>query len=102
MLFRSTDGTRNQARGVSVAVYGNYMVSERCYVQGMLGVGALDFDMNRYVSAAKAREKLGWRPRLGLSEALDWTVDWYRQQPDINDVEALCLRQICEYERKAA
>ena len=54
------------------------------------------------LSAAKAREKLGWRPRLGLSEALDWTVDWYRQQPDINDVEALCLRQICEYERKAA
>jgi len=49
-----TDGTRNQARGVSVAVYGNYMVSQRGYVQGMLGVGALDFDMNRYVSAANA------------------------------------------------
>jgi len=49
-----TDGSRNQARGVSVAVYGNYMVSQRGYVQGMLGVGALDFDMNRYVSAANA------------------------------------------------
>lgn len=49
-----TDGTRNQARGYSVAVYGNYMTGERGYVQGMLGVGALDFDMNRYVSAANA------------------------------------------------
>ena len=49
-----TDGTRNQARGYSLAVYGNYMTGERGYVQGMLGVGALDFDMNRYVSAANA------------------------------------------------
>ncbi len=49
-----TDGTRNQARGYSLAVYGNYMTGERGYVQGMLGVGMLDFDMNRYVSAANA------------------------------------------------
>lgn len=31
------------------------------------------------LDAAKAREKLGWHPRLPVHEALEWTVRWYRQ-----------------------
>ena len=27
---------------------------------------------------ARARSALGWRPRLSLDTALDWTVEWYR------------------------
>lgn len=30
------------------------------------------------LSSAKARERLGWRPRFGLEEALDATIAWYR------------------------
>lgn len=30
------------------------------------------------LDAAKARRKLGWRPRLPVDETLRWTVDWYK------------------------
>lgn len=30
------------------------------------------------LSCDKARTQLGWRPALVLDEALDWTVEWYR------------------------
>jgi CDP-glucose 4,6-dehydratase len=30
------------------------------------------------LDSAKARSRLGWRPRLGIDEALSWTVAWYR------------------------
>lgn len=32
----------------------------------------------QYLSAAKARERLGWTPRYSLEQALAQTVDWYR------------------------
>jgi CDP-glucose 4,6-dehydratase len=32
----------------------------------------------QYLSAAKAREKLGWRPMFQLDEGLQLTIDWYR------------------------
>jgi CDP-glucose 4,6-dehydratase len=33
---------------------------------------------SQYLSAAKARQMLGWQARYGLSEALDETITWYR------------------------
>jgi CDP-glucose 4,6-dehydratase len=30
------------------------------------------------LDASRARERLGWRPRLALGEALDWVVEWHR------------------------
>ena len=33
----------------------------------------------QYLSAALAREKLGWAPRFGLDEGLQKTIAWYRQ-----------------------
>jgi len=30
------------------------------------------------LDCSKARNLLGWRPRLGLDEALAWTAEWYR------------------------
>jgi CDP-glucose 4,6-dehydratase len=33
---------------------------------------------HQYLSAAKARRMLGWRPRYILDEALAETIDWYR------------------------
>ncbi|MFM6990871.1 MAG: autotransporter domain-containing protein, partial [Rhodoferax sp.] len=49
-----TDGTRNQTRGYSLAVYGSYKAGSNSFVDGMVGVGSLEFDMNRYVPAASA------------------------------------------------
>ena len=30
------------------------------------------------LDSARARAALGWRPRLSLDTALDWTVEWYK------------------------
>jgi CDP-glucose 4,6-dehydratase len=34
---------------------------------------------HQYLSAAKARKMLGWRPMFGLEEGLAETIDWYRK-----------------------
>ncbi|MBN1505733.1 MAG: hypothetical protein JW955_02745, partial [Sedimentisphaerales bacterium] len=34
---------------------------------------------HQYLSAAKARETLGWRPLFSLEEGLRATIAWYRQ-----------------------
>lgn len=35
--------------------------------------------LSLYLDASKARARLGWRPQLDLSRALEWTVEWYRR-----------------------
>jgi len=35
--------------------------------------------LRQYLSAAKARERLGWSPLLTLDESLHKTIDWYRE-----------------------
>ncbi len=44
-----TDGSRSQAKGYSLAVYGSYLPSKNTFVEGLLGVGGIDFDNKRYV-----------------------------------------------------
>ncbi len=51
------------------------------------------------VDSAKARSRLGWRRRMRLDTAIDWTVAWYRGQLDGEPAEALSLGQIAAYER---
>jgi CDP-glucose 4,6-dehydratase len=46
------------------------------------------------VDASKARARLRWRPRLGLDEALRWTVDWYQRARQGEDAARLTLEQI--------
>jgi CDP-glucose 4,6-dehydratase len=50
------------------------------------------------LDCAKAREKLGWRPVLGLDRALDMTATWYREAGS-GAAAAVTERQIGEYER---
>ena len=50
------------------------------------------------LDCSRARNRLGWRPRLGLETTIDWLVDWYRAQLDGEDVRALTRKQIADYE----
>lgn len=50
------------------------------------------------IDAAKARTRLGWRPRLSLELALDWTVEWHRSVLAGEHAAAVCLAQIERYE----
>jgi len=49
------------------------------------------------LDASKARARLGWRPRLPLARALDWTSDWYTRQASGEDATRLTVDQIARY-----
>lgn len=50
------------------------------------------------LDTSKAYITLKWRPKLNLDEALDLTVEWYRNHKN-TDVHKLCVKQINEYEK---
>jgi CDP-glucose 4,6-dehydratase len=52
------------------------------------------------LDSAKARQRLGWAPRLDLERALDWTVEWYRRCRSGEAAEALVDAQIAAYEAR--
>ncbi|MEQ1557309.1 MAG: autotransporter outer membrane beta-barrel domain-containing protein, partial [Gallionella sp.] len=49
-----TDGSKNQTTGTSAALYGSYQPSSDTFVDGLLGIGTLNFDMQRFVAPANA------------------------------------------------
>jgi CDP-glucose 4,6-dehydratase len=49
------------------------------------------------LDSTKARARLGWRPRLPLQTALEWTVRWYKKQAQGADARQLTLAQIERY-----
>lgn len=48
------------------------------------------------LSIDKARERLGWKPRMDLERSIGMTVDWYRRYRN-TDVYSMCAEQIDEY-----
>jgi CDP-glucose 4,6-dehydratase len=54
---------------------------------------------NLKVDSSKARAELGWRPRLNLETALEWTVQWYRNCNAGADMAAESRSQIVHYEK---
>lgn len=54
------------------------------------------------LDSSKARSRLGWKPRLGLQLALEWTVGWYKTQAQGADARQLTLAQIERYMGLAA
>lgn len=50
------------------------------------------------LDCSKARNQLGWRPRLSLETTIDWLIDWYKAQLAGEDMEELTLRQIADYD----
>jgi CDP-glucose 4,6-dehydratase len=53
------------------------------------------------LDCSKAANRLGWKPTIDLSQALDWVVTWYRAHLDGADMRALSLEQIDAFEKLA-
>ena len=51
------------------------------------------------LDASKARVELGWKPRLGIEAALEWTTEWYRAWNQGDNMAKFTEKQIAEYER---
>jgi CDP-glucose 4,6-dehydratase len=50
------------------------------------------------LDCSKARQRLGWRPRLGLEQTLAWTAEWYRAyQAEPKSVREVTKAQILRY-----
>ena len=52
------------------------------------------------LDASRAREELGWRPRLPIETALEWTMEWYRCAHKGADMQQETLAQIAEFEKQ--
>jgi CDP-glucose 4,6-dehydratase len=50
------------------------------------------------LDASRARAELGWKPRLRLETALEWLVTWYKAAIAGEDMQALTLKQIANYQ----
>ncbi|MBY5534700.1 CDP-glucose 4,6-dehydratase [Rhizobium leguminosarum] len=50
------------------------------------------------LSSALAFSAIGWRPRLGLKQTIDWTAAWYKANREGADMRAFSLGQIAAYE----
>ena len=50
------------------------------------------------LDASKARDRMAWRPRLGLKDALEWTVAWRKAFDRKEDMRDYSVRQIHHYE----
>jgi CDP-glucose 4,6-dehydratase len=51
------------------------------------------------LDASRARTELGWRPRLGIERALEWTVNWYRGLQQGADMGRVTQAQIAAFEQ---
>jgi CDP-glucose 4,6-dehydratase len=43
----------------------------------------------------KAKQKLGWQPKLNAPQSIEWTLQWYQQQQ--NKKEEFTYKQIQQY-----
>lgn len=46
------------------------------------------------LDSSKARARLAWQPRLELSKAIDWTVEWFRAYNDGREMQQISLNQL--------
>jgi CDP-glucose 4,6-dehydratase len=74
-----------------------------------LGSGGYEADPGPHPTEAEtlsldsslAMASLGWRPRLGPTDMIAWTADWYADFAAGAPAAALCEAQICAYEALA-
>jgi len=50
------------------------------------------------LDSSKARSKLMWRPRLTLSQTVDWLVEWYQCYQQKQDMKKVTLSQLESYQ----
>lgn len=54
------------------------------------------------LDSTKARDRLGWSPRMSLERALDWVVSWHRAIHEGADAAEVTCDQIAAYEALSA
>lgn len=78
------EGPLNLASGEEVAIRDLVLkIAELTQTKSPLEIGALEYRPTEiwrmYADSSRAREVLGWTPKVSLEEGLRRTVEWYRQ-----------------------
>ncbi len=78
------DGVLNLATGEEVAIRDLVgKIAQLTQTRSTIEIGALPYRPTEiwrmYADSSRARQILGWRPRVSLDEGLRLTVDWFRQ-----------------------
>ena len=74
----------------AIACWGSGSWSDRSDATQPHEAGLLKLDIS------KAQKVLNWQPKLNSKEAIEWTINWYREQKD--NQAAYTLQQIKNYE----
>ena len=53
------------------------------------------------LDSSQARRRLSWKPKLDLSTAIAWTVDWYQHSEQGADMKPISEKQIKTFEDKS-
>jgi CDP-glucose 4,6-dehydratase len=76
-----------------VGIWGNGASWIRDFVPGVHEDHVLRLD------ASKARVELGWKPRLRIEPALEWTMGWYRAWNQGSNMAEFTMQQIADFEQ---
>ena len=97
-------GGWNFGPGAADAMPVRWMIQQVMEMWGADGAWVLDNKKNPHeagylkLDCSKAHEKLAWRPRWNVTQALKKTVEWYKAEAlGVKDLRALCLAQIESY-----
>ena len=78
------DGVLNLASGEEVAIHDLVRkIAELTETRSEIEIGALPYRPTEiwrmYADSSRARQALGWEPKVGLDEGLRLTVEWFRE-----------------------
>lgn len=51
------------------------------------------------LSCLKASSRLSWTPKLSLEQGLEWTIEWYKQYKQNNDMRNITEQQIEKFQK---
>ena len=51
------------------------------------------------LDCSKAKSLLGWEPKLSLSTAIEWVIEWYQSYRQNEDMRSATEAEICRFER---
>lgn len=79
---------------VAMMVTKNYGYGE---LQDLSDPGALHEAKLLMLDITKAKVKLGWEPRMDISQCIELVVDWYKKYNISDNIYELCIEEIKKY-----
>ena len=90
-----------QADCISVLEIANKLISLSCFKSTVVSIGhegQLHEAGLLKLDISKAKELLGWQPKLNIDLSLNWICDWNKCNQDKADLRLVTLKQIAQFQ----